>query len=171
MSGIFSRNCDFHAILGSFTCRKLRHGTDGFTFPPKEGVLRIFSPLKFDGFGRVWTRELEQRPARLPLDHRSRYISRNVKKIPRFLYYPEPSIECVTHNNVFWGNQTIPTWCKMGVRAQELKLHRSSPENAVHTYNIPRASRSLQNVAKSERDWQTTDWIREMRATVQFRNI
>ena len=22
----------------------LRHGTDGFTFPPKEGVLRIFSP-------------------------------------------------------------------------------------------------------------------------------
>ena len=27
----------------------LRHGTDGFTFPPKKGVLRIF----FDGFGRV----------------------------------------------------------------------------------------------------------------------
>jgi hypothetical protein len=24
----------------------LRHGTDGFTFPPKEGVLKIFSPLK-----------------------------------------------------------------------------------------------------------------------------
>jgi hypothetical protein len=23
---------------------KLRHGTDGFTSPPKEGVLRIFSP-------------------------------------------------------------------------------------------------------------------------------
>jgi hypothetical protein len=32
---------------------KLRHGTDGFTFPPKEGVLRIFSPKKSDGFGRV----------------------------------------------------------------------------------------------------------------------
>jgi hypothetical protein len=29
---------DFHVIL--------RHGTDGFTSPPKEGVLRIFSPLK-----------------------------------------------------------------------------------------------------------------------------
>jgi hypothetical protein len=28
-------------------------------------VLRIFSPEKSDGFGRVWTRELEyQRPAR-----------------------------------------------------------------------------------------------------------
>ena len=35
---------DFHAILRYFTCRKLRHGTDGFTSPPKEGVLRIFSP-------------------------------------------------------------------------------------------------------------------------------
>jgi hypothetical protein len=32
----------------------LRHGTDGFTSPPKEGVLRIFFDLKNpDGFGRV----------------------------------------------------------------------------------------------------------------------
>jgi len=29
----------------------LRHGTDGFTSPPKEGALRIFSPEKSDGFG------------------------------------------------------------------------------------------------------------------------
>ena len=28
----------------------LRHGTGGFTSLPKEGVLRIFSPLKSDGF-------------------------------------------------------------------------------------------------------------------------
>jgi hypothetical protein len=27
--------------------------TDGFISPPKEGVLRIFSPEKSDGFGRV----------------------------------------------------------------------------------------------------------------------
>jgi hypothetical protein len=32
---------------------KLRHGTDGFTSPPKDGMLRIFSPEKSDGFGRV----------------------------------------------------------------------------------------------------------------------
>ena len=52
----------------------LRRGTDGFTSPPKEGVLRTFSPEKSDGFGRVWTRELGyQRPARLPLDLRNRY--------------------------------------------------------------------------------------------------
>ena len=47
----------------------LRHGTDGFTFPQKEGALRIFLPEKSDGFGRVLTHELGyQRPARSPLD-------------------------------------------------------------------------------------------------------
>jgi hypothetical protein len=30
------------SLLGSFTCRKAQHGTDGFTSPPKEGVLRNF---------------------------------------------------------------------------------------------------------------------------------
>jgi hypothetical protein len=53
------------SLSGSFTCRKARHGTDGFTSPPKEGVLRIFSPEKSDGFGWVLTRELGyQKPAR-----------------------------------------------------------------------------------------------------------
>jgi hypothetical protein len=41
------------SLLCSFTCCKARHGTDGFTSPPKEDVLRIFSPKKSDGFGRV----------------------------------------------------------------------------------------------------------------------
>jgi hypothetical protein len=41
------------SLLGSFTCRKARHGTDGFTSPPKEGVLRSFSPETSDGFGQV----------------------------------------------------------------------------------------------------------------------
>ena len=31
----------------------LRHGTDSFTSSPKEGVLKIFCPLKIRGFGRV----------------------------------------------------------------------------------------------------------------------
>jgi len=54
----------------------LQHRTDGFTSPPKEGALRIFSPEKSDGFGRTWTRELGyQRPARSPLDHRSRPVN------------------------------------------------------------------------------------------------
>jgi hypothetical protein len=36
---------------------KLRHGTDGCTCPPKEGMLKIFSPEKSNGFGRVWPRK------------------------------------------------------------------------------------------------------------------
>jgi hypothetical protein len=31
----------------------LRHGTDCFTSPSKEGMLRILTPKKSDGFGRV----------------------------------------------------------------------------------------------------------------------
>jgi hypothetical protein len=41
------------SLLGSFTCCKARHWTDGFTSPLKEGVLWIFSPKKSNGFGRV----------------------------------------------------------------------------------------------------------------------
>ena len=36
---------DFHvAFKNLLHAINLRHGTDGFTSPPKEGVLRIFSP-------------------------------------------------------------------------------------------------------------------------------
>jgi hypothetical protein len=41
---------DFHV--------NLQRGTDGFTFPPKEGMLWIFLPEKSDGFDRVRTRDL-----------------------------------------------------------------------------------------------------------------
>ena len=59
-----------------FTCRKFTTWDRRIYFPPKEGALRIFSPEKSDGFARVWTRELGyQRPARSPLDHRSRRIN------------------------------------------------------------------------------------------------
>jgi hypothetical protein len=34
--------CDFHVLHAE----NLRHGTDGFTFPPKEGMLRIFFARK-----------------------------------------------------------------------------------------------------------------------------
>ena len=80
------RKVELWARKGREFCRKWRlplqfwvillavnlwHGTDGFTSPPKEGALKIFSPEKSDGFGRFWTRELGyQRSARLPLDHR-----------------------------------------------------------------------------------------------------
>jgi hypothetical protein len=36
----------FHALRVLLHAVNLRHGTDGFTSPPKEGVLRIFITLK-----------------------------------------------------------------------------------------------------------------------------
>jgi hypothetical protein len=42
----------------------LRHGVNGFTSLPKEGMVRIFLPEKSDGFGWEGTRDLGyQRPA------------------------------------------------------------------------------------------------------------
>jgi hypothetical protein len=47
-------NCDFHGNCKVLLhAAKLLHGSDGFTSPPKEGMMRIFSTGKSDGFGRV----------------------------------------------------------------------------------------------------------------------
>ena len=64
---ILAESSDFHAFFRDLLhAVNLRHGTDGFTSPPKEGVLRIFfRPENSDGFGRVRTRELGYKsPAR-----------------------------------------------------------------------------------------------------------
>jgi hypothetical protein len=54
MADNFAYMHDFHGTFSVLLhAANLRHGTDGFTSPPKEGVLRIFSPEKSDGFGRV----------------------------------------------------------------------------------------------------------------------
>jgi hypothetical protein len=44
MSGNFAEMTTFTPFKGLLHAVKLRHGTDGFTSPPKEGILRIFSP-------------------------------------------------------------------------------------------------------------------------------
>ena len=45
MSGNFAYNAEFHVTFRDLLhAVKLRHGTDGFTSPPKEGVLRTLSP-------------------------------------------------------------------------------------------------------------------------------
>jgi len=41
----FAQNAGFHVTFRDLLhAVKLQHGTDGFTSPPKEGALRIFSP-------------------------------------------------------------------------------------------------------------------------------
>jgi hypothetical protein len=41
---ILRTTCDFHGKCTDLLhTAKLRHGTDGFTSPPKKGTLRIFS--------------------------------------------------------------------------------------------------------------------------------
>ena len=49
----------------------IRHGTDGFTSPPKEGVLRIFSPLKIWRLRPAWV----LKASTLSLDQRRRSYS------------------------------------------------------------------------------------------------
>ena len=55
---------------------KLRHGTNGFTSPPKEGVLRIFFALKIRRLRpgvnpQTWV----PKASTLPLDHRSHFTA------------------------------------------------------------------------------------------------
>jgi len=74
MSVKFCLNVDFHVTFGDILhAIKLRHGTDGFTSPPKEGVLKIFFFRKIrrlrPGLNpRTWV----PKGSTLPLDHRSR---------------------------------------------------------------------------------------------------
>jgi hypothetical protein len=50
---------DFHVNCRDLLrAANLRHGTDGFTSPPKEGMPWMFLPEKSDGPGRVRTRDL-----------------------------------------------------------------------------------------------------------------
>jgi len=46
LSGNFAEMTTSTPFRDLLHAANLRHGTDGFTSPPKEGVLRIFSPLR-----------------------------------------------------------------------------------------------------------------------------
>jgi len=84
-SGNCGRECyqNFAEMTTSTPFRDLLYA-DGFTSPPKEGVLRIFSPLKIrrlrPGLNpRTWV----LKASTLPLDHRSRfslYATEHLKK-------------------------------------------------------------------------------------------
>ena len=64
----FCLNAEFQVTFRNLLrAVKLRHGTDGFTSPPKEGVLRIFF-FHPGANPRTWV----PKASTLPLDHRSR---------------------------------------------------------------------------------------------------
>jgi hypothetical protein len=65
------RNYLFLTFKCYLTCRRiLRYEAYEVIFPPKEGVLKIFSPLKSIALGEVWTLEpWVQLQAREPLGH------------------------------------------------------------------------------------------------------
>ena len=74
LSGNFAEMTTSTPFRDLLHAANLRHGTDGFTSLPKEGVLRIFSPLKIrrlqpDLNPRTWV----LKASTLPLDHRSRF--------------------------------------------------------------------------------------------------
>ena len=65
---------DFHVTFRDILhAVNLRHGTNGFSSPPKEGLLRIFFALKNPTVlnARTWV----PNASTLPLDHRSRYYT------------------------------------------------------------------------------------------------
>ena len=75
LSGNFAKMTTSTPFRDLLHAANLRHGTDSFTSPPKEGVLRIFPPWKIlmasAGF------EPANLGSMLHLDHRSRYYKRH----------------------------------------------------------------------------------------------
>jgi len=74
----FCESGDFHVTFGFILhAVNLRHGTDGFTSPPKEGALRIFSPEKFDGLNpQTWVPKASTLTSRPPKPLMKQYFSK-----------------------------------------------------------------------------------------------
>ena len=73
LSGNFAEITTSTPFRDLLLAANLRHGTDDFTSPPKEGVLRIFSPLNIQRLRPgLNPRTLVLKASTLPLDHRSR---------------------------------------------------------------------------------------------------
>jgi hypothetical protein len=85
----FRLNADLHVTFRDLLhAVKLRHGTNGFTSPPKEGVLRIFFSLKIRRLRpganpRTWV----PKASTLPLDHRSRFVPVLVNRMLLYFFF------------------------------------------------------------------------------------
>ena len=100
----------------------LRHGTDGFTSAPKEGVLRIFSSLKIrrlrPGLNqRTWV----LKASTLPLDHRSPFTYKFRRKSSNTKFHQSPC----SGSRVFPYRRTWRSYCSLSAiwRTPAIKLH------------------------------------------------
>jgi hypothetical protein len=140
----------------------LRHGTAGFTSPPKEGVLGIFSPWKVrrlrPGLNqRTWVPEADTHP----LDHRNRFEPSTVTdKLRNSVYFVvfiwiQPSISTLFLDNIksIWcmllGNLTLShtaillgSQVNPGIHSHEI-LHYYSNVNRGLLVRPPRNNGSL----------------------------
>ena len=90
---------DFHAAFRNLLhAVNLRHGTDGFTSPPKEGVLRIFSSWKIRPC--LNPRTCVPKASTLPLDHRSR-LDYRLTDIVTVLYTFGPLLHVLLISHLF----------------------------------------------------------------------
>jgi hypothetical protein len=88
------------SLLGSFTCRKFTTWDRRLYFPSEGRRAEDF-------FGRIWTRELGyQRPARLPLDHRSRYYFNLIA----ILWFLPSSNDSISIFSAYFVTSLIWTW-------------------------------------------------------------
>jgi hypothetical protein len=85
----------------------LRRGTDGFTSPLKEGMLWTFSLEKFDGFGRVRTRDVTL-PRIKPLSIDSPPSSLNTVLQIFVTLSAEPSTKCDSYSVFTFRVKSLP---------------------------------------------------------------
>ena len=112
---------DFHGTVRDLLhAVNVRHGTDGFTSPPKEGALRIFSPWKIrrlrPGLNpRTWV----PKASTLPLDHRSRsHAYQFLLLIPKLSWIVMPFMLSLNMKNAkeistvwFMSSISRRSWC------------------------------------------------------------
>jgi hypothetical protein len=84
----------------------LWHGTDGFTPPPKEGVLRIFLPLKIR---RLWP---GLNPRRVSLVTKQVVWARILHFMPHLLYVSEYMVWSTSFQTYCEMTLLIPAWNK-----------------------------------------------------------
>jgi len=121
LSGNFAEMTTSTSFRDLLHAANLRHGTDGFTSHPKEGVLRIFSPLKIrrlrPGLNpRTWV----LKASTLPIDHRL-YLHKIAGQITK---------NCFSPNLLFLPSGSASYNNSLYLTVLFVKLNKICPRNA-----------------------------------------